>query len=160
MKNPKDISQTLHLIRAGLASGLLTKEEVVAWADKIITRDEQPDIFFISLALSGSKNTSDIIYYFSEYLNFVNPTVRGQPLLGLLYKKFSSGQLTLEQTVGKLFRLKFEAVFTETEESYIYSIDDKFDCAKNNIFGTLEAVYEDVERFLSSYEDYSLNDLK
>jgi hypothetical protein len=157
LTNPKDILQTLHLIRAGLASGLLTKGEVIDWADKIITRDEQPDIFFIDLALSSSKSVNDIIHYFSDYLNFENPAIQGRPLLGLLYRKFSSRQLTLEQTVGKLFRLKFEAVFTEREESYIYSIDNDFDCAKHNIYGTLEAVYADVDKFLSFYKDYSLD---
>ena len=157
MTNPIDILQTLHLIRAGLASGLLTKEEVIDWADKIITKDEQPDIFFIDLALSSSKSANDIIHYISDYLNFENPTVQGRPLLGLLYKKFSSRQLTLEQTVRKLFRLKFEAVLTEIEEGYIYSIDNDFDCAKHNIYGTLEAVYADVDKFLSFYKDYSLD---
>lgn len=157
MTNPKDILQTLHLIRAGLASGLLTKEEVINWADKIIIKDEQPDILFIDLALSSSKSVNDIIHYISEYLNFENPAVQGRPLLGLLYKQFSSRQLTLEQTVRKLFRLKFEAVFTEREEGYIYSIDNDFDCAKHNIYGSLEAVYADVDKFLSFYKDYSLD---
>jgi hypothetical protein len=157
LTNPKDILQTLHLIRAGLASGLLTKEEVIDWADKIITKDEQPAIFFIDLALSSSKSVNDIIHYISDYLNFENPAVQGRPLLGLLYKQFSSRQLTLEQTVRKLFRLKFEAAFTEREEGYIYSIDNDFDCAKHNIYGTLESVYEDVDKFLSFYKDYSLD---
>ncbi len=155
--NPKDILQTLHLIRAGLASGLLPKEEAIDWADKIITKDEQPDIFFIDLALSSSKSKNDIIHYFNKYLHFENPAIQGRPLLGLLYKQFSSGQLTLEQTVRQLFRLKFEAVFTETEESYIYSIDDYFDCAKHNIYGTLEDAYAQVDKFLSFYKDYCLD---
>lgn len=157
MTNPKDILQTLHLIRAGLASGLLTKEEVIDWADNISTKDEQPDIFFIDLALSSSKNVNDIIHYISDYLNFENPAVQGRPLLGLLYKQFSSKQFTLEQTVRKLFRLKFEAIFTEKEEGYIYSIDNDFDCAKHNIYGTLESVYADVDKFLSFYKGYSLD---
>jgi hypothetical protein len=160
LTNPKDILQTLHLIRAGLASGLLSKEAVVDWADKIITRDEQPDIFFIDLALSGSKNTNVIIDYFGEYLNYENPVVQGVPLLGLLYQQFSSRQLTLEQTVEKLLQLKFDVVFTEIEESYIYSIDDEFDCAKNNIYGTLEAVNDHVECFLSSYKDCSIDNFE
>jgi hypothetical protein len=155
--NPKDILQTLHLIRAGLSSGLLTKEEVVDWADKIIMKDEQPDIFFIDLALSSSKSINDVSHYFNDYLNFENPTIQGRPLLGLLYKQFSSKQLTLEQTVGKLFRLKFEAIFTEREEGYIYSIDNNFDCAKHNIYGTIESVYAEVEKFLNFYKYYSLD---
>ena len=160
MTNPKNIIQVLHLIRAGLASGLLAKEDVVDWALKIIANDEQPDIFFIDLVLFNSKGVNDIIHYFSDYLNYENPVLTGRPLLGFLYKQFSSGQLTLEQTVGKLFRLKFEALFTDREESYIYSIDNDFDCAKEGIYGALEDVYADVSKFLGFYESYSLLDFE
>lgn len=89
--NPRDILTTLCLVRAGLASGLLTKEEVIDWADNIITRDEKPDIFFIDLALSSSKSKNDIIQYFNEFLNFEKPAVQRRPLLGLLYKQYKSG---------------------------------------------------------------------
>lgn len=160
MTDPKNILQTLHLIRAGRASGLVSKEEVIDWADKIVTKDEQPDIFFIDLALSSSKSVNDVIHYFNEYLNFENPSIQGRPLLGLLYKLFSNSQLTLEQTVGKLFRLKFEAIFTDREEGFIYSIDNDFDCAKHNIYGSLEAVYADVDKFLGFYKDYSFENFE
>lgn len=155
--NPKDILTTLHLIRAGLASGLLTKEEVIDWADKIITKDEQPDIFFIDLAMSSSKSTNDVIHYISDYLNFDNPAVQGRPLVGLLYHQYANGQINLEQTVSKLFRLKFEAVFNEREEGYIYSLENDYDCAKHGIYGSLQAVQQELEKFLAFYKDYSIN---
>jgi len=157
LTNPKDILTTLHLIRAGLASGLLSKEEVIAWADKIISKDEQPDIFFIDIALLNSKSTKEVLYYFSDYLNFEKPVVPGRPLLGLLYKQFKNQQLNLEQTVRILFRLNFEAIFTDKEESYIYSIDNDFDCAKDNIYGKMEDVEKETDKFLSFYKDYSIN---
>lgn len=158
--NPKDILTTLHLIRAGLASGLLTKEEVIDWADKIITRDEEPDIFFIDLALSSSKSRNDIIHYFSDYLNFEKPAVQGRPLLGLLYKQYRSGQLNIEQTIRILFRLKFEATFTQTEEGFIYSLDNDFDLAQDNIYGSIEVVRKETERFLEFYKDYSIHNFE
>jgi hypothetical protein len=157
LTNPKEILQTLHLIRAGLASGLLTKEEIINWADKIVTKDQAPDIFFIELSLMGSKSSQEIVHYFNNFLDFENPLIKGRPLLGVLYQRFTNKQFNLEQTVRKLFQLKFEAVFTEREESYIYSIDNDFDCAKNKIYGTLEGVYNDVEKFLRFYKDYSLD---
>ena len=155
--NPKDILTTLHLIRAGLASGLLTKEEVIDWADKIITKDEKPDIFFIDLVLSSLKSKNDIIHYFSDYLYFENPAVRGRPLLGLLYKQYKTGQINLEQTTSKLFRLKLEAIFNEREESHIYWIDNEYDCAKHKIYGTIEDVQTQLDNFLILYKDYSLD---
>lgn len=155
--NPKDILTTLHLIRAGLVSGLLSKGEVIDWADRIITEDEHPDIFFIDLALSSSKSNNDIIQYFSEYLNFENSAVVGRPLLGLLYKQYQSGQRNLEQTVRALYRLKSEAVFNQSEEGYIYSIDDSYDLAHDNIYGTVSDVQTEVENFLELYKEYSFD---
>jgi hypothetical protein len=155
--NPKNISNALHLIRAGLASGLLTKEEVIDWADKIITRDAQPDIFFIDLAMSSSKSTNDVIHYIGDYLNFENPTVQGRPLVGLLYNQYSSRQIDLERAISKLFRLKFEAVFNEQEEGYIYSLENDYDCAKHGIYGSLYTVQQELEKFLSFYKDYSID---
>jgi hypothetical protein len=155
--NPKDMLTTLHLVRAGLASGLLTKEEVIDWADKIITKDEQPDIFFIDLALSSPKSTNDVIHYISEYLNFDNPAIQGRPLLGLLYHQYANGQINLEQSVSKLFRLKFEAVFNEREGGYIYSLENDYDVAKHGIYGSLQAVQQDLEKFLSFYQHYSID---
>jgi hypothetical protein len=157
LTNPKDILNNLHLNRAGLASGLLSKKEVINWADQIIAKDEQPDIFFIELALLNSKSTNDILHYFNEFLNFENPSINGRPLLGLLYKQYKNGVLSLEQTVSKLFRLKFEAIFTNREESYIYSIDNDFDCAKDNIYGSIEDVQNELEKFLSFYIEYSIS---
>ena len=156
LTNPKDILPVLHLVRSGLASGLLTKEEVIDWADKIITKDEKPDIFFIDLALSSSKSKNDIIHYFSDYLNFENPAIQGRPLLGLLYKQYITRQINLEQTVSRLFRLKFEAVFTDREESYIYSLDNDYECAVDNIYGTLQDVEIELNKFLSFYKNYSI----
>lgn len=158
--NPRDILPTLHLVRAGLASGLLTKEEVIDWADNIITRDEKPDIFFIDLALSSSKSKNDIIQYFNEFLNFEKRAVQGRPLLGLLYKQYISGQLNLEQTVRILFGLKFEVVFTGTEESFIYSIDNEFDLAQDNIHGSIDNVRKKNELFLEIYKDYSIDNFE
>lgn len=160
MTNPKDILTTLHLIRAGLASGLLTKKEVIDWADKFISKDEQPDIFFIELALSNTKSTKEVLYYISDYLNFETPAIQGRPLLGLLYKQYKNQQLNLEQTVRILFRLIFEATFTDKEEGYIYSIDSDFDCAKNNIYGKIEDVEKETDKFLSFYKDYSINNFE
>jgi hypothetical protein len=160
LTNPKDILTTLHLIRAGLVSGVLTKKEVIDWADKVISKDEEPDIFFIDLALSNSKSTKEVVSYFSDYLNFEHPKVPGRPLLGLLYKQYKNQQLNLEQTVRILYRLIFEAIFTDKEESYIYSIDDDLYCAENNIYGKIEDVKKETDKFLSFYKDYSIDNFE
>lgn len=59
-----------------------------------------------------------------------------------------------------LFQLKYEALFTDREESYIYSIDDAYDCAKNNIYGTPQNVQDELEKYLGFYKDYSFDNVE
>ena len=46
--NPQNILTLLHQIRAGLASGIMSKDEITDWALRIITKDEKPDIFLLT----------------------------------------------------------------------------------------------------------------
>ena len=159
MINPKDISQTLHLIRAGLQFELLTKEEVIVWADKIILKDEEPDIFFIDVALSVSKSEYDLIYYINDYLNLEKKMVPGRPLFGLLYKKYITGQINLVQTIAKLFMIINEADITEKEMYCIYQFEIDYDSTWNNYYGP-EAVEIEVKKFLTFFKDYSLDNFE
>lgn len=136
------------------------KEEVVDWADTIITRDENPDIFFIDLALSSSKSINDIINYISNFLSSEQPITQGRHLLGFLYKKFKTGKISLEQTVSLLFSLRDKAVFTDEEEHKIYYLDDAFHLANANIWGTLEEVQKDTDRFLKMYKGFSIDNIE
>lgn len=158
--DPKEISSTLHLIRAAIASGLIGKEEVIDWAVKIVTTDEKPDIFFIDLALSSSKDINGILFYINDFLNFENQIINGRPLLGHLYRKFANGHFDLERTIAILFRLKSEAIFTENEVQRIYTLDDGFDLAKSNTYGTFEEVKSDLTDFLSIYKDYTIDNFE
>jgi hypothetical protein len=129
---------------------------VIDWADKIITDDDNPDIFFIDLALLSTRSLQDVVHYFNGYLKFEVPVTPARPLLGLLYKRFSTSQWTLEKTVVEFFRLKSEVNFTNKEEKYIYLIDDNFESEIRNSYGPLKEVDAAVSKFLSIYKDYSL----
>ena len=153
MINPQNILPALHLIRLGLENGFLTESEVINWAGDIITKDGQPDIFFIELSLLASKNLGDIIRYFNEYLQSQVPTYESKLLLGLVYKEYSNGNINLENTVSKLFHLTNEIVFTPNELENIYRLDNNYDGVAYNVYCTLEDVKTDLENFLNVYKD-------
>ena len=159
MSNSKEILTMLHLIRSGLASGLLTKTEVINWADKIIIKDDKPDPFFIELALLSSKSENDVIKYFSDYLNFKYSIIHGRPLLWLLYERYKTKAINLEQTVKILSKLRYETDFTDIERSSIYSIDDSYFLAESNIYGTLVKVELELDQFLSFSKNCSMDTL-
>src|SRR5690606_26849821 len=113
-------------------------------------------IFFIDLALSSSKSINEVVHYFSDYLNFENPVVSGRPILGLLSIRYFNGQITYDQAIRILYGLKLGALFNEIEEGRIYSLDNDLDCATEGIYGTLENVQCELEKFLSIYKDYTI----
>jgi len=145
---------------AGLAGGLLSKEDVLDWAEEIVMKEQQPDIFFIDLVLLGTKNANELIHYFCDYLNFEKPVVQGRPLLGMLYAKYASGRMGIEQVVRKLFALRWEAVFNTLEEGCIYSLDYQYDLFTEGVMGTLQNVQSDLGAFLSLYKDYSFKNIE
>lgn len=155
--NPKEILNVIHQLRAGLSTGLLKKEEVIDWAEQIVSKDRDPDIFFIDLLLSSSISTKDISHYIGSYLNFETPIVNGRPLLGLLFRRFSSGKLTLNETVLILYQLKNETLLSDREIAFIYNIDNDYDLARERIYGTLKDIERQLGDFLSNYADYTLN---
>ncbi|GGK89588.1 hypothetical protein ACD591_21185 [Rufibacter glacialis] len=101
MKDPKEYKELLTLFKAGLASGLISKEEVTTWADKIILKDEEPDIFFIELSLVNSNN--DCISYLGNFLKS-DSLANGKAILGLLYKRLVEGE-ELERIVRTMYNL-------------------------------------------------------
>ncbi len=140
------------MFKVGLASSLISKEEVTKWADEIITQEAEPDIFFIELSLIKSK--SEGVSYLGSFLDS-DSLANGKAILGLLYKRLIEGQ-ELERIVRTMYNLKDEVDFTELEKGYIYQIDDGFDLANTKVYGSLDIVRNETLDFLALYADYSI----
>ena len=100
--NPKDFIELLEVFSIALTNGLLDKNEVIKWADHIITNDNEPDIFIIELSLCGHKNINDIVSLLNEYIGQEKPQVSGRVILGFLYRQFLAGHITLRKVVGSV----------------------------------------------------------
>ena len=157
MINPQNILPALHLIRLGLENGFLTESEVIDWADAIIIKDDQPDIFFIELSLLGSKSMGDIVRYFNEYLQSKVPAYESKLLLGLVCKGYTNVNLNVEKTITKLFHLTNESLCTPYEIENIYRLDNNYDGVGYNVYCKLEDVKTDLEKFLKIYKDLSFD---
>ncbi len=160
MINPQNIIPALHLIRLGLENGFLTESEVIDWADVIIIKDEQPDIFFIELSLLASKNLGDFSRYFNEYLHSEVPTYESKLRLGLIYKEYSSGNWNIEGTITKLCHLTNESLCTPNEIENIYRLDNYYDAIGYNVYCKLEVLKNDLENFLNVYKDISFENYR
>jgi hypothetical protein len=155
--NPSDYLQLLTVFRMGLLHGFISPKEVTAWADAIIEHDEQPDYFTIELSLGGQDKSEKQLSLLNEFIGQHAPPISGRIILGLLYQKYSSGQLPLQKVVRTMYWLHREADFTDLEKSFIYGLDDDYDLAVSNTWGSLKQVEDSVMEFLDVYKDFRLD---
>lgn len=151
--HPQSIVAKIEMLRAGLVVGLLSKEWVINWADDVIRQEDEPDDFFIDLSLMAGASEEGIIRYFSNYLHFSKPTIKGDDLFGALYQQYHNGQLSLSRTIAILYRIRQVADLVPDEENAIESLEYGLALAQSNISGTIGAIQIKLEAFLSGYKN-------
>ena len=150
----------LEVFSIALTNGLLDKNEVIKWADNIITNDNEPDFFIIELSLSGHKNLNDTVSLLNEYIGKEKPQVSGRVILGFLHRQYLAGKITLRKVVGAVNWIVWQADLTDEEKSYMYGLDEEYDFAEEGIYGTVEAVEKETLRFLEIYKEFQIDNYK
>jgi hypothetical protein len=158
--NPKDFIELLEVFHIALSNGLIDKKEIIKWADQIITQDIEPDYFIIELSLCGQKTTNDIISLLSEYIGEEKPKTSGRVILGFLYRKYLAKQTTLKSVVSTIYWITWKTELPDEEKSFMYGLDDAYDCATEGIYGTIQAVENETLRFLEIYKDFNIDNFE
>ncbi len=148
----EDYSLLLTVFSRGLRNGLVSKAEVVKWADDIILTEDDPDYFFIELSLASNIN---------QLLNIISTTpmmdepVVGRILLGLLYWKTEKTLIDARRIVSILDEINTNDNLSSEERGDIYQLSDEFD----NKFGMkiFEEWEADVSQFLSNYKSFTID---
>lgn len=155
--NPKDYIELLKVFSAGLMNGILNKNEVIQWADSIITQDEEPDDFVIELSLCGHKSLNEMVAVLNEFIGQVKPQISGRVVLGCLYRQYLSGKITLRKVVETVDWMVWQTNLSDEEKSFMYGLEDDYHCAEEGIYGTLEEVEKKTLRFLEIYKDFQID---
>ncbi len=155
--NIRNYIELLEVFRIGLTNGLLEKEEVINWADQIIQQSAQPDYFVIELSLCGHKSINDIVSLINEFAGEPKPVVSGRVILGFAHRQYTKKLITLRKVTATIYWLVWQGELSETEKSFMYSLDEDLDCAESGIYGTVEAVEKEALRFIEIYKDFSID---
>lgn len=154
--NPKDYIELLEFFRIALNKGILEKNEVIKWADNIITSDSEPDYFIIELALSGQNG--DPVAIINEFVGEKKPQVPIRVILGFLYKRYIDRQITLRKTIRILYEFTWsDSALMDQEINMIYQLDYDFECVDAGIYGTIETVEKETLRFLEVYKNFRID---
>jgi hypothetical protein len=157
---PKDFLELLEVFSIALTNGLLDRDEVIKWADSIITKDSEPDFFIIELSLCGHKSLNDIISILNECIGQEKTQVSGRVILGFMYQQYIAGKITLRKVVGAMNWIVWEADLTDEEKSFLYGLEDNYECAEGGIYGTIEKVEKETLRFLEIYNGFQIDNFK
>nr|MCU0348865.1 hypothetical protein [Saprospiraceae bacterium] len=155
--NPKEFVELLEVFRIAIINGILDKKEVIQWADSIISRDIEPDIFIIELSLCESKSVHDISSLINEFIGEEKTKLSSRVVLGLLFKKSTEGNIDLEKVNNTLSWLVWQTDLTEEESSLMYGAEDYYYLAKEGSHGTIDRIKAETLAFLEIYKDFRID---
>ena len=152
--NPKNYLLLLSVFRRGLQNGLVSKTDVVKWADAIILAEDGPDYFFIEIAVAPDvNNLLEII----GNLPLQYEPVTERVLLGLLYLKVKQDLIEPRKMASILDEINAMDALSDEERNELYELSDDFERKyRTEFFGEWEA---DVLRFLSDYKSFTLDNV-
>ena len=129
--------QALALIK-GLETGIADADEVVAWADDVITDSPQPDVAVCEVSLMRNEARSTI----ASTLRLVEgEEPRAQVIRGLLIERLLDRHAAGKISARRLARWVFEDAISDEEGwgdlcSEALSYDDALDLEQHRIYGT------------------------
>ncbi|MFC0514003.1 hypothetical protein ACFFGT_07335 [Mucilaginibacter angelicae] len=151
---PQSYPLLLKVFYFGLESKLITKADIVKWADDIImAAEEDLDYFFIELSMSSS--ISEAIVLIKDQIPVNNAPIVSRVLLGLIYHQLNNNIIGLKRACDIMDHINFSNTLTGYEESPLYQFSDEFQEAfRQEHFDNLR---NDTLAFLATYKNLTLD---
>jgi len=149
MEVSQDIKSRAEAFRREFLFGLTSATEVVAWADSVITAEEEPDISIIELAMAGNRGAAEIVHLLAA--------IPGEPSDGMVrhlvfcrMRDVLRAQPDRLRRLGSIFLSLASERFAPTEDAVneMYALEDRLELARGGIFGDLEEIRRDTQAFL------------
>jgi len=145
---PGDFLLLFQVFRAGLKLGLISKDEVVAWADNIITTTDEPDYFFIELSLSH--NTNALMEVLNKYPARDKNPVCDRVIFSLIYHRKPIHDVTEVESIATLAGgLYAWDHLTGFENITIFNLED--------YWNDLPQLQAELINFLGIYKEFTLD---
>jgi hypothetical protein len=143
----------LQVFSQGLIANLITRDEIIAWADEIIDATNEPDYLFIEISLSSDKN--DLIEAINKHFIQTDNPVCARVLIGRIYNKHivdtDASTDNVLAAINALSNLNI-ANLTSYEIDTIYAFEDYEMYYALDLF----QLHTDVFRFFSLYKSFNL----
>ncbi|PFU90809.1 hypothetical protein COK92_20690 [Bacillus anthracis] len=153
-----NIKITAEVFRIGLQIGLFSKTEVIEWADHTIETLDSPSNEIIEVSLSSNDKLVDIVSKLKNIKGTYDKKLPVKIILGLLWEKFMMNKeniLRIQPFISNLVHYNCCEGF-DYEDEQLYNFNEEINLAADNIYGDLEDISQEINRFLSIYRDFSM----
>ena len=156
--NSEEYLIRLEVFSIALSNGLMSKSEVIKWADHILLESAHPDHLVIELSLLENKSTNEIISTLNGYLKGINHKISGRIVLGMLYKLYHDEQIPFKKVLDTIDWLFWNGNLSIEEENIMEFFGLSYDFVEDGILDSIEDAKEEVLPFLENYKDFDLDD--
>jgi len=147
----QDFPLLLEVFRGGLKLGLISREEIVLWADHIIANADEPEYFFIEVSLSHDVN--GLVEVLNKYVKPTDNPICDRVLLGLTYHRQPIYDIEeVEKITILLGSMSSWDRLTSFENNIIYEFDDYYLYYADD----LTQLQEELINFLNLYKSFTL----
>ncbi|MFJ5789720.1 hypothetical protein ACIP9G_06480 [Lysinibacillus sp. NPDC093197] len=148
-----EIKVMAEVYRLGITIGYFTIKDVIDWADAIIEKLEHPPVELIDISLSSKAKPNDICSLLHSFYGSPYNDSPLQILLGMLSCEYTYSK-NLGEVASMLFRLIDYIQLEERAEwilKEILHLSDAYFLAEQKIYGDLQAVENDIKKFLQLF---------
>ena len=148
-----DFPLLLEVFRDGLEYGIISKDEIVAWADKIIANEEEPDYFFIEISMSGDINNLSSLL--KTRVPVTHNPVSGRAILGMAYQRLLSGTINIDNVITAVNGFSYEGA-TFAEDDFLSGLTYDYEMLFRDGPSGPDKLKEKCLSVLSIYKDFQV----
>lgn len=151
----KDLAE---VCRIGLEIGLFSRSDIVEWADRFITNNENSDYNIINISLNGNKSSlSDLERQLLDIKGDPDSELDYKIILGICSERYRLEKASIEDVSKILYQLLILSadLYQSAVGQKLLGLTDSIDLALSGIYGDIEKIKSDTKELLAQWSDFS-----
>jgi hypothetical protein len=146
------------VLSAGVWLGIVPREAVVAWADYLIERTDQPPMWMIDLALSQNLHVVDLVGILDPIAKTADPTETCEEVYGFVELNPGPTYEEAERCIHQLYVIARHCLRDDWRNrllSHADGLDDEFEMMRHGGFAAAKpTLIEEVRSFLERHQTF------
>lgn len=149
----RQYSQQAHELKLGLEAGVVDRNEIVNWADRILA-DYPYDDDVANLAMAGSASDKELMILLGNVIDRRDEIAAARHVMSRMYDVLRQHPERAHGFTRFLENFWIQQGYEVPDDmKFIWGIEDEFSLAKQGVYGTVEEATESLLANLSRYKN-------